>query len=177
VVKALARRFFKTQPNGWPKVSSKEIFERLKVNSNQWHQTSTIRLTEAVRRINVELGRRRIIFAKIDFPADYSFAAPKSHLWGPNRSPFRMTLLLLSFGKILLPSNDEVRKQRTSSCKEVYKKLPNETSEAQQDRKALRLLCRYAALGHPNKKGAMLYANSITASLKSSLAATAASGP
>jgi lysophospholipase L1-like esterase len=177
VVKALARRFFKTQPNGWPKVSSKEIFERLKVNSNQWHQTSTIRLTEAVRRINVELGRRRIIFAKIDFPADYSFAAPKSHLWGLNRSPFRMKLLLLSFGKILLPSNDEVRKQRTSSCNEVYKKLPNETSEAQQDRKALRLLCRYAALGHPNKKGAMLYANSITASLKSSLAATAASGP
>ena len=177
VVKALARRFFKTQPNGEPRMSSKEVFERLKVNSNQWHQTSTIRLAEAVRRINAELGRQQIIFAKIDFPSDYSFAAPKSHLWGLNRSPFRMTLLLLSFGKILLPSNDEVRKQRTSSCNVVYKKRPNETAEAQNDRKALRLLCRYAALGHPNKKGAMLYANSITEVLKSSSVAAAASGP
>lgn len=174
VVKALARRFFKNQSNGGPRMSSKEVFERLKVNSSQWHQTSAIRLAEAVRRINVELGRQRVMFARIEFPPDYSFAASKSHLWGLNRSPFRMTLLLLSFGKILLPSNDEVRKQRTSSCNEVYKKLPNETAEAQKDRKALRLFCRYAALGHPNKKGAMLYANSITEVLRSSFVATAA---
>ena len=174
VVKALARRFFKNQSNGGPRMSSKEVFERLKVNSSQWHQTSAIRLAEAVRRINVELGRQRVMFARIEFPAAYSFAAPKTHLWGLNRSPFRMTLLLLSFGKILLPSNDEVRKQRTSSCNEVYKKLPNETAEAQKDRKVLRLFCRYAALGHPNKKGAMLYANSITEVLRSSFVATAA---
>ena len=30
VVKALARRFFKTQPDGGPRMSSRELFERLK---------------------------------------------------------------------------------------------------------------------------------------------------
>ena len=137
------------------------------MNSSQWHQTSNIRLAEAVRRINAELGRQEIMFAKIEFPAAYSFAAPKTHLWGLNRSPFRMTLLVLSFGKILLPSNDEVRNQRTATCNEVYKEPPNETAKEKKDRRALRLLCRYAALGHPNRKGALLYADAITNLLKS----------
>ena len=172
VVKALARRFFETQPEGTPRMSSREIFERLKVNSNQWYQTSNIRLAQAARDLNSELGRERVTFVKILFSPVYSFAAPKTHLWGFNRSPFRMALLFLSFGKILLPSNDQVRKQRTSSCNEVYQDQRNETAEEKKDRKALRLFCRYAALGHPNKKGAALYANAITEVLKSSLVAT-----
>jgi lysophospholipase L1-like esterase len=110
VVKALARRFFKSQPDGAPRMSSREVFERLKVNSSQWHQISNIRLAEAARAINAEMGRERVVFVKILFPPNYSFAAPKTHLWGLNRSPFRMALLFLSFGKILLPSNDQVRK-------------------------------------------------------------------
>ncbi len=174
VVKALARRFFKTQPDGAPKMSSKEVFERLKVNSSQWHQTSNVRLAEAVRSINAELGRERVMFVKVAFPAAYSFAAPKTHLWGFNRSPFRMTLLFLSFGKVLLPSNDETRKQRTASCNEVYKDQANATAEEKRQRKSLRLFCRYAALGHPNTKGAMLYADAITEKLKSSFIATGA---
>lgn len=172
VGKALARRFFKTQLNGAPRMSSKEVFERLKVNSSQWHQTSNVKLAEAVRSINVELGRERVMFVKVAFPAAYSFAAPKTHLWGFNRSPFRMTLLFLSFGKILLPSNDEVRKQRTASCNELYKDQQNETAAEKKERKALRLFCRYAALGHPNKKGAVLYADAITDVLKSSFVTT-----
>jgi hypothetical protein len=172
VVKALARRFFSSQPDGVPRMSSREVFERLKVNSSQWHQTSNIRLAEAARSINAEMGRERVMFVKILFPPVYSFAAPKTHLWAFDRSPFRMALLFLSFGKILLPSNDEVRKKRSASCDEVYRKPPHETAEEKKERKALRLLCRYAALGHPNKKGAALYANAITDVLKSSLAAT-----
>jgi len=86
-----------------------------------------------------------------------------------------MTLLFLSFGKILLPSNDEVRKQRTVSCNELYRNQPSWTAEEKKERKALRLFCRYAALGHPNKKGALLYANAITDALKSRLVATAVS--
>jgi lysophospholipase L1-like esterase len=171
VVKALARRFFKTQ--GAPKMSSKEVFERLKVNSSQWHRTSNIKLSESVQSINAELGRERVMFVKVAFPATYSFAAPKTHLWGFNRSPFRMTLLFLSFGKVLLPSNDEARKQRTASCNEVYKDQPNATAEEKRQRKSLRLFCRYAALGHPNARGAMLYADAITEILKSSFIATA----
>jgi len=167
VLKGLARRFFNTQANGGSRMSSKEVFERLKLNSNQWYQASNNRLAAAVRTINGEMGRQRIVFAKIDFPATYSFAAPQTHLWNLNRSPFRMAMLFLSFGKVLLPSNDEVRKQRTASCNELYKEQPKETSEDQRNRKALRLFCRYAALGHPNRKGALLYADVITATLKS----------
>ena len=92
------------------------------------------------------------MFAKIEFPPDYAFAAHKSHLWGFNRSPFRMMLVVVSFGKILLPSNDEVRRQRTASCDEVFKRQPEETSEQKKERKSRHLLCRYAALAIPTEK-------------------------
>jgi lysophospholipase L1-like esterase len=167
VLKGLARRFFKTQRDGDVRMSSKEVFERLKLNSKQWYDTSNTQIAEAVRKVNTEIGQERIAFARIDFPAAYSFAASQTRLWGFNRSPFRMALLFLSFGKILLPSNDDVRKQRSASCDELYKTPENETSEEKRNRKALRLFCRYAALGHPNRKGSLLYADSITNILKS----------
>lgn len=177
VLKALGRRFFKTQANDDSRISSQERFERLKSNSRQWHQASNMQLAQAVSRVNAEMDRPRVTFVKIDFPAAYSFAAPKTRLWGFNRSPFRMALLFLSFGKVLLPSNDEVRKQRSASCNEVYKEQPNETVEQRKDRKALRFLCRYAALGHPNRKGALLYADAITKTLSSTMLVTASNTP
>lgn len=64
--------------------------------------------------------------------------------------------------KVLLPANDDVRRQRTASCDELYKQPTNEKSEEKQNRKAQRLFCRYASLGHPNRIGALLYADSIT---------------
>lgn len=167
IVRALARRFFKTQP-GAPKISSKDVFKRLKVNSKQWYETSNQTLAQDAQKINAEIGRRRVMFARIEFPSDYSFAAPKTRLWSFNRSPFRMALVLLSFGKILLPSNDEVRRQRTASCNEIFKKPPQETAEQKKERKALHLSCRYAALGHPNRMGALLYGDTIINSLQSS---------
>ena len=166
VMKGLARRFFKTRVDGGPRLSNKEVFERLKLNSRQWYEVSNTKLADAVRKINTELGRERISFARIEFPGSYSFAAPQTQLWGFNRSPFRMALLFLSFGKVLLPSNDDVLKQRTASCNELYKGMPNETEQEKRDRKGLRMFCRYAALGHPNRKGSLLYADSITSTLK-----------
>jgi len=176
ILKALARRFFKTNP-GAPKMSSKEVLERLTANSKEWYQASNKRLAEAVRKVNAELGgaRQRVTFAKIEFPPDYSFAAKGTRLWGFNRSPFRLMLVVLSFGKILLPSNDEVRRQRTASCNEVFKHQPNETPAQKQERQSRRLLCHYAALGHPNRKGALLYADAITNVLKTTLEAMGAS--
>ena len=167
VLKGLARRFFKTQRDGDVRMSSKEVFERLKLNSKQWYSTSNTQIAEAVRKVNTEIGQEQIAFARIEFPAAYSFTASQTRLWGFNRSPFRMALLFLSFGKVLLPSNDDVRKERSASCDELYKTPENETTEEKQDRKALRLFCRYAALGHPNRKGSLLYADSITNILKS----------
>lgn len=75
-------------------------------------------------------------------------------------------LLVLSFGKFLLPSNDSVRGYRAAGCSEVYKRPPNETPEKKKERKTLKMLCKYAALGHPNRKGAVLYADTITTVLK-----------
>ena len=170
IMKALTRKFFKTNP-GAPKMSSREVLERLTANSKEWYQASNKALAEAVRKVNAELGgeRGRVMFARIEFSPDYSFAARRTRLWGLNRSPFRMALVVLSFGKILLPSNDEVRRQRAASCDEVYKRQPNETPEQKKERQNGHMLCRYAALGHPNREGALLYADAITNLLKPTL--------
>jgi lysophospholipase L1-like esterase len=179
IVKALAKKFFKTRDNGATRTSNKEIFERLKVNSRQWYESSNSRLAEAVNNVNTAAGNshQRVVFARIDFPPNYSFAAPKTHLWGLDRSPFRMMLLMISFGKVLLPSNDQMRGERSASCSQIYKPQPNETLEQKNKRKANKLLCRYAALGHPNKKGAVLYADTITSVLKSRFGEATATVP
>jgi hypothetical protein len=170
VMKALARRFFKTTP-GAPRIGRKEVLEQLTANSRTWYQSSNKTLAEVVRKTSAELGagHERIMFAKIEFPSDYTFGTKGTRLWGFDRSPFRMMLVLLSFGKILLPANDEVRSQRRASCDDVFKRQPNETAEQKQDRKRRRLSCRYASLGHPNRKGAFLYADAITEALKTTL--------
>jgi hypothetical protein len=84
-----------------------------------------------------------------------------------------MLLVILSFGKVPLPSNDEVRKQRSASCKEVFKEQPNETLAQKEEREKRRMLCRYAALGHPNRKGALLYADAIMSLMKGTIAVPA----
>ena len=43
---------------------------------------------------------------------------------------------------------------------------PNETPGQKRGRENRLLLCRYAALGHPNREGALLYADAITNLLK-----------
>src|SRR5438105_2841213 len=170
IMRALTRRFFKTNA-GAPKLSSREVLEQLTANSREWYQASNKALAEATRKANAELGggRERVMFARIEFPPDYSFAARRTRLWGLNRSPFRMALVVLSFGRILLPSNDEVRRQRAASCDEVYKRRPNETPGQKKERQKGHMLCRYAALGHPNREGALLYADAITNLLKPAL--------
>jgi len=62
-----------------------------------------------------------------------------------------------------------VRSQRRASCDDVFKRQPNETSEQKKDRQRRHMLCRYASLGHPNRKGALLYADAITEALKATL--------
>jgi len=174
ILKGLVRRFFKIIP-GTPNLSSKHVLERLTANSNYWYDVSNKTLDKAVRNVNATLGNtpERVIFAKIEFAPEYSFAAPQTRLWGFNRSPFRMLLVILSFGKVPLPSNDEVRKQRSASCKEVFREQPNETLEQKEEREKRRMLCRYAALGHPNRKGALLYADAIMSLMKGTIAVPA----
>ena len=176
ILKALVRRFFKVIP-GTSTLSSKELLARLTANSNAWYRASNNALSQAVRNVNSGLDREQVMFAKIEFSPEHSFAAPQTRLWQFNRSPFRMLLVLLSFGKILLPANDEVRKQRSASCEEFFKRQPSETDAQKKEREQRRLLCRYAALGHPNRKGALLYAEAIFRLLETPSAVTASSSP
>ena len=173
ILKALVRRFFSETPT----LSSKELLARLTANSNAGYRASNNALSQAVRNVNSGLHRERVMFAKIEFAPEHSFAAPQSHLWQFNRSPFRMVLALLSFGKIPLPANDEVRKQRSASCREFFKRPPGETHAQKKDRERRRILCSYAALGHPNRKGALLYAEAILKLLKTPFTVTASSSP
>jgi lysophospholipase L1-like esterase len=172
ILKALVRRYFKVMPDA-ATVSSKELLQRLTANSNEWYRSSNDALSQAVRNVNSSLHREQVMFAKIEFSPEHSFAAPQSRLWQFNRSPFRMALLFLSFGKILLPSNDEVRKQRSANCKEFFKRQPGETDAQKKERERRRLLCRYAALGHPNRKGALVYTEAILKLLKTPLTVAA----
>ena len=176
ILKALVRRFLKIIPET-PPSSSKELLERLTANSNAWYRASNNALSQAVRNVNSGLHREQVMFAKIEFSPEHSFAAPQSHLWQFNRSPFRMVLVLLSFGKILLPTNDEVRKQRSASCREYFKRQPSETDVQKNEREQRQLLCRYAALGHPNRKGALLYSEAILKILKTPFAVIVSSSP
>jgi lysophospholipase L1-like esterase len=176
ILKALVRRFFKFIP-GTPASSSKELLERLTANSNAWYRASNNALSQAVQNVNSGLHREQVMFAKIEFSPEHSFAAPQSRLWQFNRSPFRMALVVLSFGKILLPSNDEVRKQRSASCREFFKRQPSETDAQKKEREQRRMLCRYAALGHPNQKGGLLYAEAILKLLKTPSTVIASSAP
>jgi lysophospholipase L1-like esterase len=176
VLKAMARRYFKTNREA-ARLSSKELLARLTANSGEWYRASNEALAGVVREVNAELGggRGRVLFARIEFPPDHAFAARRTRLWNFNRSPFRLMLAVLSFGKIPLPSNDEVRRKRGASCDEVYRRPLEETREQEKERKQQRLLCRYAALGHPNRAGALLYADAITSLLRTTLVNESAS--
>jgi hypothetical protein len=75
IVKALARSFFKSHREGTQKMTSEAALDRIKINSKRWYQASNKTLAEAVRKMNTEVGAtsERVMFAKIDFPPDYSF--------------------------------------------------------------------------------------------------------
>lgn len=178
VLKGLTKRFVKAVP-GAPRLSSKETLVRLTENSRNWYLASNKTLAEVVLKINGETGGSapRITFAKIDFPPAYSFAAPDTRLWGFNRSPFRMLMLFLSFGKMVLPANDEVRRQRTASCNEVFKRPPSETVDQKREREQRRMFCRYASLGHPNRLGAALYAEAVIGRMPAAVGAVSSFGP
>jgi hypothetical protein len=46
-------------------------------------------------------------------------------------------------------------------CEESFKRQPGETEAQKQTRKYELMVCRLAAIAHPNRKGAAVYAESI----------------
>jgi lysophospholipase L1-like esterase len=169
-MRGLTKRFHKAIA-GASRLNQEAILRRVIDNSQQWYLSSNKSLSEAVRTVNAEVGRNssrgRIMFAEIHVLPEHAFRARKTQQWNFESSPIRKLLVILSFGKILLRPNDQVRKQRSSSCKKYWKAVPAETESQKKERKNQQLLCRYAALGHPNRQGALTYAEAITEQLKS----------
>jgi len=100
------------------------------------------------------------------FLPEHSFRASESRLWGFDASFLRKVLVVLTLGKVGLRTNDERRNQRDESCKRIFTPPPGETKAEKSGRENRLKLCRIAAIGHPNRKGAVMYAEAISRQLQ-----------
>ena len=151
-------------------MKDKQLRTRLIEISRTWYLTSNQMLAAATSKVDAELtakgSRQRALFAEIAFQPEHSFAAPQSRLWGFDASFLRKLLVILTLGRVTLKTNDERRNQRGSSCKEALKGPAGETEAQERARKNRIALCRLAAIGHPNREGASMYAEAISKQLK-----------
>lgn len=164
-------------------LTDKERRERLIVNSEQFYTVSNASLREAIKQVNDELqarsSKQRILFADIEFWPEHAFSAKDTLLWtfvfaSTNLSGFRKLLVILTFGTSAYKPNDTMRKERTESCKQTYKKPKGlkETKDQKRSRENYYLACRYASLGHPNQMGALIYADAIKGQIQLLVATT-----
>jgi lysophospholipase L1-like esterase len=171
-MRGLTKKYYRAIP-GAADLTQKELFRRMIANSDQWHRSSNQSLSEAVQRVNAELAgtksQGRVGFARVELLPEHSFRARKTELWDFESSPLRKLLVILSFGRVLLRPNDEVRKRRAASCKEYWKARPGDTPSQKNERKNEERLCRYASLGHPNRQGALAYTKAVEEQLKTLL--------
>jgi len=168
-MRALAKRLY-TPPAGAPPMNDKELRARLIAISKVWYQASNHWLAAATGKVDAQQSakgsRGRVLFAPVTFLPEHSFRARESRLWGFDASFLRKVLVVLTLGKVALRTNDERRNQRDASCKQVFKKAPNETKDEKRSREGRLMLCRIAAIGHPNRKGAVMYAEAISRQLQ-----------
>ena len=158
-------------------MTDKEMRSRLITLSELWYRVSTASLSDAVSKVNTELGERslppRVMFVEIDFWPEHSFSAANTLLWNfmfgsTNLSGFRQVIIALSLGTAAYKPNDDVRESRIKSCNETFKgpKEGKENEAEKRFRKDSLLICKYASLGHPNKMGALIYAEAIKGRLR-----------
>ncbi len=163
-IRALARRFYTPEP-GAPKVKDKVLRARLIAISHEWYQTSDQMLSTASRKIDSQLAasgsHQRVLFADVGFAPENSFAARQSRLWGFDASWLRKLLVVLTLGKVQLKTNDERRNQRAHLCEELFKGPKTETPNDEAIRQDRLMRCRLAAVAHPNRKGAAMYADAV----------------
>ena len=168
-MRALNRRLYTPAP-GAPHRSDKELRRQLIEISKEWYQSSNQKLADAARAVDARLSaggsRKRILFAKVEFLPDYAFGSHGSRLWGFDASPLRKLLVILAFGRVSIRTNDETRSQRSESCQQVFKRPEGETKDQKRARDWRLMLCKLAALGHPNRKGSAMYVEAITNQLK-----------
>src|SRR5260370_24807014 len=175
LMKAMARMLY--QPGPKPvKLKQRDLRERLIAVSRTWYQASNAALGDAVDKVTSELAtkgsRQRVLFVEIPFAPEFSFNAPETRLWSFNASFLRKLLAVLTLGRVTLKTNDEKLSQHVVSCNERYQKPAKEKPKQRGEREYRRMLCRYASLGHPNRKGSAIYADAIVGKLKSLIAET-----
>ncbi|MDX6531367.1 MAG: hypothetical protein QOH41_3657 [Blastocatellia bacterium] len=164
-MRALAKRFY----SGAARMSDKELRARLIEISREWYEGSNQMLADAAAKVDAQLvakgSRQRALFAEVGFMSEHSFAAPQSRLWGFDASTLRKLLVILTLGRVTLKTNDEQRNQRGASCKKTFSAPAGETKAQKEARENRIMLCRLAAIGHPNRKGAQMYADAINRQL------------
>ena len=165
-MRALAKRLY----TGSESMNDKQLRERLIEISRVWYQASNRMLAATTEKVDAQLAakgsRQRAAFAEIVFLPEHSFAAPQSRLWGFDASAIRKLLVILTLGRVTLKTNDEQRNQRGSSCKQALRPSAPETKAQKKAREVRLLQCRLAAIGHPNRRGAVMYAEAISRQLK-----------
>ena len=165
-MRALAKRLY----TGSEPMNDKQMRARLVDISREWYQASNRMLAAATEKVDAQLAakgsRQRTAFAEIVFLPEHSFAAPQSRLWGFDASAIRKLLVILTLGLVTLKTNDEQRNQRGNSCKQALRPSAPETKAQKEAREARLLQCRLAAIGHPNRRGAVMYAEAISRQLK-----------
>lgn len=170
-MRALARIFYAPTEPGQRRMSDKKLLERLALVSAAWYEASNDALKEAVEKVSAGLksrgSRQRVMFAQIPFRPEHSFSTRETNLWGFNASTLRKLLALLTWGRISLHANDEVRSQRSSVCEDFFKRVKGETEDQKRAREDRLIGCKVAAIAHPNRKGAFLYAEAIKERIQS----------
>jgi lysophospholipase L1-like esterase len=165
-MRALVKRLY----TGTAPMNDKQLRTRLIDISREWYLVTNQMLAGTTRKVDAQSAakgsRQRALFAEIAFLPEYSFAAPQSRLWGFDASFLRKLLVILSLGRVTLKTNDERRNQRGTSCKETFSRPAHETKNQKRARENRIMLCRLAAIGHPNRQGAQMYAEAIGKQLK-----------
>ena len=168
-MRALAKRFYSPPANA-PKLSDKSVRARLIAISREWYQTSNQSLSTAARKVESELmaagSRQHVLFASPAFRTENAFAAKETRLWGFDASWLRKMLAVFTLGRVQLRSNDELRGYRSDLCKKLLKNVAPETPEQKATHEDRLVRCRLAAVAHPNRKGAAMYAEAIGDLLK-----------
>jgi hypothetical protein len=127
-------------------------------------------LSAAAQKVDSELtasgSHQRVLFADPGFRIENAFAAKETRLWGFDATWLRKMLVVFTLGRVQLRSNDERRSYRSDLCKAFFKKPASETVEQEATREDRLMRCRLAAVAHPNRKGAVMYAEAIGKLLK-----------
>lgn len=164
------RTLFKRLYTGSAPMNDKQLRDRLIEMSREWYLSTNRMLAAATEKVDAQLtakgSRQRALFAEVVFLPEHSFAATQSRLWGFDASAIRKLLVILTLGRVTLNTNDERRSQRSASCNDIFRRPAGETTEQKKARQNRIALCRLAAIGHPNRKGAQMYADAISQQLK-----------